>query len=284
MPFARSFQAQFLKQIYPQRPLAASLRPTRQLVSKRCNSSATPPIAPPSQSQSQSQSQKPTRSRRLRNLLYIAIFGGLGLSLGSGIEKLIASPPVPDTEEDITWRKRIEREYEFLPVVQALRNDPDLEGEWTAYSNFSDEEKEHRLTSGSLKGSRGLALQKLFYNDKKKSIINVVYFGGGLEGWPTVVHGGALATVLDETFGRVAVRSFPAKTGVTANLNINYRARVSSGSYYTIQATLDPILSTDRKAHMTAEVRDQTGKLCVEATALFVVPKNIPLRAIGDGF
>lgn len=98
------------------------------------------------------------------------------------------------------------------------------------------------------------------------------------------MHGGALATVLDETFGRVAVRSFPAKTGVTANLNINYRARVSSGSYYTIQATLDPILSTDRKAHMTAEVRDQTGKLCVEATALFVVPKNIPLRAIGDGF
>lgn len=155
MPFARSFQAPLLKQIYPQRPLALSLRPTRQLLSKRCNSSATPPIAPPSQSQS----QKSTRSRRLRNLLYIAIFGGLGLSLGSGIEKLIASPPVPDTEEDITWRKRIEREYEFLPVVQALRNDPDLGGEWTAYSNFSDEEKEHRLTSGSLKGSRGLALQ-----------------------------------------------------------------------------------------------------------------------------
>ncbi|GAD97882.1 thioesterase family protein [Paecilomyces variotii No. 5] len=281
MAFSRSFHAQLLKQTFPRRPLAASsLRPTRQLLSKRCNSSTTPE----SQLQSQSQSQESTRSRSLRNLLYIAIFGGLGLSLGSRIEKLIATPPEPDTEEDLELRRSIESAYERLPIVQAMRDDPDFEKEWTAYSNFSDEEKEHRLTSGPLKGGRGLAMQKIFYNAKENSIVNVVYFGAALEGWPTVVHGGALATVLDETLGRVAVRSFPARTGVTANLNINYRAPVSSVNFYTITATLDPILSTDRKAHIKAEVRDQTGKLCVEATALFVVPRNLPLRTIGDGF
>ncbi|KAL1881513.1 hypothetical protein Plec18167_003109 [Paecilomyces lecythidis] len=277
MAFSRSFHAQLLKQIFPQRPLAASsLRPTRQLLSKRCNSSAT--------AQSQSQSQQSTRSRSLRNLIYIAIFGGLGLSLGSRIEKLIATPPEPDTEEDTALRRSIEDAYERLPIVQALRDDPDFGKEWNAYSNFSEEEKEHRLTSGPLKGGRGLALQRIFYNAKENSIVNVVHFGGALEGWPTVVHGGALATVLDETLGRVAVRSFPARTGVTANLNINYRAPVSSVNFYTIKATLDPILSTDRKGHIKAEVRDQTGKLCAEATALFVVPRNLSLRTIGDGF
>lgn len=150
MAFSRSFHAQLLKQTFPRRPLAASsLRPTRQLLSKRCNSSAT----------AQSQSQQSTRSRSLRNLIYIAIFGGLGLSLGSRIEKLIATPPEPDTEEDTALRRSIEDAYERLPIVQALRDDPDFGKEWNAYSNFSEEEKEHRLTSGPLKGGRGLALQ-----------------------------------------------------------------------------------------------------------------------------
>lgn len=114
--------------------------------------------------------------------------------------------------------------------------------------------------------------------------MNVVFFGTALDGWPTIVHGGVLATVLDETFGRVAIRSFPAQTGVTATLDINYRAPVSSENFYIVRVSLDKLLSTDRKAYMKGEIRDQNGKLCVEATSLFVVPKNIPLKKLGGKF
>lgn len=99
-----------------------------------------------------------------------------------------------------------------------------------------------------------------------------------------MVHGGALATVIDENVGRVAVRHFPEKTGVTANLEINYRAPVYSGNFYSIHATLDTERSTDRKGYVTGEVRDPTGRLCAEASGLFVVPKQYKLQRIGDKF
>lgn len=54
---------------------------------------------------------------------------------------------------------------------------------------------------------------RVFWNEAEKRSISVVFFGGGLSGWPGVVHGGAIATVLDEALGTVAVKSFPQKTG-----------------------------------------------------------------------
>lgn len=108
--------------------------------------------------------------------------------------------------------------------------------------------------------------------------------GSGTEGWPRVVHGGALGILLDESMGRVALRFFPARTGVTANLNINYRQLSKSGSFFTVTATCDVTRSTDRKAIVNGEIRDESGNLCVEATALFVVPKNLQLKKLGDGF
>lgn len=126
--------------------------------------------------------------------------------------------------------------------------------------------------------------QKVFYNRKEKEAISVVFLGEGIEGWPTIVHGGALATVIDENLGRVALRSFPERTGVTANLNINYRAPVYSGHFYTFHSRIDQERSTDRKAYVTGEVRDPLGGLCIEANALFLVPKKLELKEVGEKY
>lgn len=124
----------------------------------------------------------------------------------------------------------------------------------------------------------------MFSNEKEQKIISVVFLGPGLEGWPTMVHGGALGTVIDENLGRAAIRRFPARTGVTANLNINYRAPVYSGNFYTIHTALDQERSTDTKGFTACEVRDATGSVCVEASGIFVVPKTLRLASIGDRF
>lgn len=93
-----------------------------------------------------------------------------------------------------------------------------------------------------------------------------------------------MATVLDETLGRVAIRSVPAQTGVTAHLDVTYKASVYAGEPYMITACLDKERSTDRKAYVTGEIRDTSGKVCCEAEALFVVPKGMPLRKIVELF
>lgn len=112
----------------------------------------------------------------------------------------------------------------------------------------------------------------------------MVYLGRGIEGWPTVVHGGALATLVDENLGRVAIHHFPERTAVTANLDINYRRPVYSQEYYTLHTVLEMARSTDRKAYAKTELRDSFGRVCLEAEGLFVVPKKLKLEPLGDNY
>lgn len=223
------------------------------------------------------------KSRWPRHLIYAALFGSLGLFSGGLTERHLSIPPTPGSEEDVNALRLLSKAYEGLSIVQDLRNDPDYV-EYEAYEDFSEEDKRHRLTSGPMSGSRGLGLQKVFWNDKRKAAISVIHFGSGLEGWPSMVHGGALGTVIDEHLGRAAIRRFPAATGVTANLNINYRCPVYSFNFYTLHTKLDTKRSTDRKAYVQTELRDVTGRVCVEATGIFVVPKQLRLRQIGENF
>jgi acyl-coenzyme A thioesterase PaaI-like protein len=109
-----------------------------------------------------------------------------------------------------------------------------------------------------------------------------VFFGPGLEGWPSFVHGGAISVVLDESLGRVALRSFPGRAGVTANLNINYRAPVISSNFYTVHAKCDHEKSSERKAYLGGSIRDLSGNICAEATGLFVVPKTLKLNRLKE--
>lgn len=113
----------------------------------------------------------------------------------------------------------------------------------------------------------------------------MVHIGQGLDGWLTIAHGGILSTLLDESLGRVGLRSLPAETGVTANLNVNFRKPVIDSNFYTIHASLDQDRSTERKAYVTGQIRDLEGKLYTEASGLFVVPRNIPsLRKVSKSF
>lgn len=126
--------------------------------------------------------------------------------------------------------------------------------------------------------------QRVFWNHKEKKAINVVYLGWGTSGWPKVVHGGALATVLDEHLARVAVRYLPERTAVTANLNLDYRHPAWTDNFFSIHATLDQERSTDRKAYVKGEVRNAKGQLITEASALFVVPRGYKLPKLGESY
>ncbi|EAW08866.1 PaaI family thioesterase [Aspergillus clavatus NRRL 1] len=224
------------------------------------------------------------KSKWPRRLIYAGIFGGLGVAAGKLVDEKISPPALPGTVEDAAKLEEIYRVYEDgLPIVRELRKNPDFV-ESNVYEDITEELLARRFTSGPLRGSRGLALQKVFWNEKEKTVVSVVYLGSGLEGWPTVVHGGAIAAVLDENLGRAAIRHLPERTGVTANLEINYRAPVYSGNFYTCHATVDPEKSSDRKAYVTGEVRDPVGRICAQASALFVVPKGFKLRTVGERF
>ncbi|KZF20895.1 hypothetical protein L228DRAFT_202294, partial [Xylona heveae TC161] len=182
--------------------------------------------------------------------------------------------PLPHSHEDKLLIASLVGDLDKLDIVQQLRADPYCR-EWEAYSAFVDPaDRAHRLTTGPMAGTRGLPVQRVFWNEATGEATTVVFIGGGLGGWPGVTHGGALATLLDESLGRVAAKSMPARTAVTANLELQYRAPTLVNRFYVIKAgPVHPDSRTDRKAWVNATLETIDGRVCVEAKGLFVVPK-----------
>jgi len=129
-----------------------------------------------------------------------------------------------------------------------------------------------------------LGVQKIFWNATTGEAVSVIFFGGALSGWPGITHGGAIATVIDESLGRVAARSVPARTAVTANLELHYRAPTLANQFYVLKVGPVKEGSTERKAYVDGRLETLDGKVCVEAKGLFVVPKGFKPGEIDDRF
>jgi acyl-coenzyme A thioesterase PaaI-like protein len=204
----------------------------------------------------------------------------LGLTAGQYVRLVVVPPPLPlpDTREDKLMVEFLTKEAERLPIVRSLSEDP----EWRhhdAYSSVPPSSREHRLTTGPLAGARALGgFQRIFYNDGTGEFISVVWLGGAITGWPGVVHGGVTATLMDESLGRCAIKQFPGKSGVTANLELNYRKPIITNSFYVIRAMPLKEDSSDSKQWASGRLETLDGRVCVEAKGLFVVPKDLNLK------
>lgn len=86
------------------------------------------------------------------------------------------------------------------------------------------------------------------------------------EGAPGFVHGGAVATALDDTIGTLLI--VLRRPAVTARLQVDYRRPVFIGTDYVVEAWIDRI--DGRKLHLAGAITDTGGDLVAEATALFV--------------
>jgi len=209
----------------------------------------------------------------------------IGLTAGQYVRLILAPPPLPPagTKEDNIMIEYLQKQASKLPIVQSLSSDPN----WThhdAYTSLPNHERSHRLTTGPLAGARAIGgYQRIFYNIESGETISVIWFGGAIAGWPGVTHGGVTATLMDESLGRCAIRQFPDRTGVTANLELNYLKPVVTNSFYVIRAVPEQG-ATERKCWVSARLETLEGRVCVEAKALFVVPKKYATRKIEGQF
>lgn len=118
-----------------------------------------------------------------------------------------------------------------------------------------------------------------YFNEKGgKSMVQIFYVGADVSGHPGLVHGGFLATMLDEGLARCAFPAMPNKVGVTANLSINYLKPTMAGQFLVLRATTTKV--EGRKAWAEGWIEslevvegEEPAKL-VEATALFIEPKH----------
>ena len=66
-----------------------------------------------------------------------------------------------------------------------------------------------------------------------------IFFGDGVEGWPNVVHGGALTTIVKDAMEKLASKVYPPGTGEVKRLRVDFYKKVTPGdSYYLIAHAL----------------------------------------------
>jgi acyl-coenzyme A thioesterase PaaI-like protein len=159
-------------------------------------------------------------------------------------------------------------------LLQSLRTAPDA-NDWyevRPYKNFPEDRRVNNLTAGALRGQGKLALMPIVRARwDETEAVGIVHVGRGLCGHDGIVHGGLLATLLDESLARTAINNLPDKIGVTAKLSMSYKAPTFADQFIVIKVRLDE--KNGRKVTVSGRVEDLKGNLLVEANALFVQPK-----------
>lgn len=90
----------------------------------------------------------------------------------------------------------------------------------------------------SLRGDSLVETFEVYVNPKTSEIHVVAHFGCGLNGHPTVVHGGILALAFDESFGWLLHAGLNTAPAFTANLTVNYRFVVLSSAFFNVLIVL----------------------------------------------
>lgn len=126
-------------------------------------------------------------------------------------------------------------------------------------------------------GPGRVAVPPFFWNEQGgKSMVSISYVGEELCGHPGIIHGGFLATMLDEGLARCCFAALPNKIGMTANLNINYKSPAPAGVYVVLRAKTTKV--EGRKAWVEGHIETLVAEgekpvILAEASALFIEPR-----------
>lgn len=116
---------------------------------------------------------------------------------------------------------------------------------------------------------RGLALN--FESNGAGKTVARTTFSKEYQGYPGIVHGGILSTVLDEVGGRSVMKGIrPEVVLVTGKLTVHFRKPVHVGQPVVIEGTL--IKDYGKVFETRGTICSETGELLVEAEIILVQP------------
>ncbi len=193
-------------------------------------------------------------------------------SMPTDVETLSLYEPPDD------FAREVDEHIKNSDLARSLRADPNFI-ESRPHLKIPAEVRQHNLTAGTLAGPGMIVVPPYHFNEVGgKSMVQIFYVGPDCSGHPGIVHGGFLATILDEGLARCAFPAMPNKVGVTANLQINYLKPTMAGQFLVLRARTTKVEGRKAWAEGWIESLDvpegeEPAKL-VEASALFVEPKH----------
>ena len=114
------------------------------------------------------------------------------------------------------------------------------------------------------------------YRQEGPRIITVFTGEARHQGFPGVVHGGLISSLLDETMGRTAL--FERAWVMTGRLEVRYRQPAPLGEPLTVSAW--PTRVRGQSVEARGEVRSSDGELLADGKGLFLkVPEEVKRQA-----
>ena len=176
------------------------------------------------------------------------------------------------------FSREVDEHIRNCALAQQLRSNPAFI-ESRPHLKIPEAIRAHNLTGGTLSGPGMIVVPPYIWNEEDgKSMVSIFYLGTDVTGHPGIVHGGLLATMLDEGLARCCFPALPNKVGVTANLQINYKKPTMAGQFLVLKAKTTKV--DGRKAWvegwiepLETEGEEQPERL-VEANGLFIEPRH----------
>lgn len=155
------------------------------------------------------------------------------------------SPEVDQYKLELTQR------CENLSVVKQLKQAGFTEV-------FPNRRQNDLLVANTLDTPGGIAVAPRFYhNPLTKETVGIYHLGMKLTGYPFIVHGGILATVLEDLM-QEAVKLTRAKPGKkTKELVLSYKMPTFANQFVVVRTTKVEEFGKNTKLH--AQIMDQTG-------------------------
>jgi uncharacterized protein (TIGR00369 family) len=114
--------------------------------------------------------------------------------------------------------------------------------------------------------ANAIGLHLEFLLTPEDAVVCQATVGDSYEGPPGYLHGGIIATLLDESMSK-AVRA-RGLVAMTRHMVVDYRGPVRSGSEIRLEGRV--VRAEGRKHWAEAEVRDREGRVLAKAEGLFV--------------
>lgn len=108
---------------------------------------------------------------------------------------------------------------------------------------------------------------QMIFESNRVQVRSQLTLGKRFCGWSNLVHGGVLATILDETMSW-ATLSLTGKLMLTKGMQVKYIRPVRVGMKITATGYIRKWLS-ERKVDVVAEIRDEAGKICATSSGEF---------------
>ncbi|KAJ5939699.1 hypothetical protein N7466_002833 [Penicillium verhagenii] len=273
------------------------LSPARLLVQSR--SASYPLSAYSHRFQSTAQASSPSttplppkprsRIRRFAGFVSIALFAftaGLTYSSYRIVSKIMAEPILSDAETLSAYNpvdaiaQEVDQTLKNHPDAVALRANPEFK-ESRPHLKIPEGMRPRSLTAGTLSGPNKIVVPPYVFSERDgKSLVSFMFLGSEICGHPGIIHGGLLATLLDEGLARCCFPALPNKVAVTANLNIDYRAPAMANSYVALRAETTKV--EGRKAWVEGRIETlpldgSEPVVLVQAKSLFIEPKQAAL-------